>query len=225
MLSEQWHFLARITCICFIAWLSLVVVYHKFDSTWWGISIWWFAIFLTLVAVGIMVHYKQFNPQVRTSKVMQNSLVFYLIFSLVAGVLMTESTFGQAQSSYSYSHTRTGMIFSTYTGNRNSQEAESAHITESGSGESSHTGSSSGKGAGYLFLILLILVALFASAIVPHFWVIAGFMTIVLLLLLTIKEFRRASLRAGVLEARRLRKQRKKEKSREERKRKRTTYA
>src|SRR5437879_393510 len=119
MVSEKRHSLALITFVCFIFWLSLVVVYHKFDSTWWGISIWWFAILLTLAAVGIAAHFKQFNPKVATSKTMQYGLAVYLLFSLVAGVLMTESTFGQAQSAssgYSYSHTRAGTIFTSYTG-------------------------------------------------------------------------------------------------------------
>lgn len=217
---QRLYSLAVVTAGCFILWIALVIIYHKFDSTWWGISIWWFAILLILGAIGIVAHYKQFNHQVATPKFLLYGLLFYVFFSLVTGIVMTESSPGQVQSGpsgYNYSHTHAGAIF---TGIGKNSSTEDSHSTENASGEGFH----GGKGAGYLLIFLLILALLFASAIFPHFWVIGSLMVLILLSLLIFKEYRRAAFRVHMLEERKMRKLQKKEKSREKRERKQRNF-
>lgn len=109
--------------------------------------------------------------------------------TMLLGITFAEPKLEEAQSTgyssaaYDYSHTPSGRVYYQFI-NFGGSGGESSAATSSTSAPKL-----SGKGWGVVILIVMVIVLIFASAIVPHFWVAAGLGALLLLTTITIIEF------------------------------------
>lgn len=179
------HILAFFSTLTTILWLWAVIAYHKLGAEWFGINIWIFAIVLALVFVGVAALFRLFSPDDSTPRLVLAFLAIFIVVSLVEGVFISEPSLTPQHSS--------GQATASSDGGGSSNFFYYYWHESTTSHSSSSSSSSSSKGEGYVILFLLLIALLLLSAIIPHFWVIAIFIGMILLWGFTIKEFKRAS--------------------------------
>lgn len=167
------------------AWLAAVTVFGEWGADWWHISIWlWGLALIAVVSVGLWAFGWLRFP---VANWMLWVLVIYFLLSAGAGAYFTEAATngGIPRSATAQEHTdqkyddnyrysRAGGFYYYYIYSGSYAPSESS---------GSSTTSCSGKSCGGLALVIVLLVLLLASALIPHFWVIATLCGIVLWLL------------------------------------------
>lgn len=183
---EKRHILTITAFGCSCLWLWAVVAFDKWGAQWWGISIWVYAVVCALAFIGIAALLRLLDIDDTTPKVVLCCLGLFVVLSLAEGAFISEPMLRQqastSHSSMSSSDDSSHSSFFYYSWWHSA-------TTSNSSSSSSH--SSNSKGAGYVLLVLLLIALLILSAIIPHFWVVAVFVGVVLLWCFTVKEFRR----------------------------------
>jgi hypothetical protein len=191
-MSMKWYqVLGLFTILSTFLWAWGLFAYGKLAATWWGISIWPFAILITAAVVGIAWFFDLLDPEEATPKKFLIFLVVFMLLSAFEGIYINEPMLQQAAQAHQTA---------SEPGQHHGDEHESTFFyyswwssaTSSSSSSTHSTSSSNSKGAGYVILVLLIIALLLLSAIVPHFWIVSLFVSLVLLWLFSYKEYRRA---------------------------------
>ncbi|GHP00688.1 hypothetical protein KSF_107350 [Reticulibacter mediterranei] len=186
---EKRYMLAMTATTCMLLWGWAIVAFHKWDAQWWGIGIGVYAMVGMLMSMGIAALLGLLDSEERTPNLVLCGVVLFVLLSLAEGVFISEPALGQPTAtnhSVTTSHDEENNTHSSFFYYSWWHEA-----TSSDSSSSAH--SSSSKGAGYVTLFLLLLALLLLSAIIPHFWVVAACIGVMLLWCFTIKEYKRAS--------------------------------
>jgi hypothetical protein len=177
MTTRQWTFTGILSMIA-VVWTLLILSFHKWDATWFGISMWIFGIPIVLALFGAFEWMYQYFFSGETTTTICALLLAFTLFSALAGVAFTEpqtnpeygSGYPQNQSSqnqYDYRYSRAGGLYYYY------YPLYFGGSSSSSSSTTTSSSSSSNKGMAYLVLCIGLFVLLIASAVIPHFWVIA----------------------------------------------------
>lgn len=193
-----------------VAWFVAVSYFSEWRANWWNISIFLIGVVIIGVVGFITYHLGDYVAENHDGR-MPNWLIWsvtgFFVLSMFLGTFCTEAATNggiprtaqaQGQSNQtrdddSFRYSRTGWIYYYWFYAGSSSRASS-------SGEdTSPSMSCSGKscdGYAVVILIAIALALLLLSVFVPHFWVIATLLAIVLFLAFTWREFAEAK-RAG----------------------------
>lgn len=174
-----------VTIVLFLGVAAGIIVFKEWNSGIWGIPTLIIALILAAVAVGLASKLKIFKPRDVTPTWIIGCIAGYVLLSFLLGAIFAEpvSVQSTAPSANPYEHTRSIGVYHAFFPSSGSTTESERTDTHTSSGRS-------GKGAGIVILIIIVLVLLFGSAVIPHFWIAATFMGIVLMAFFTWKDFK-----------------------------------
>ena len=194
------HFMFVATLIATIIFVAYTSHYDEWGSTWGPFSVILIAAILSSVLF-LFVRLTEWwtDHDWHTPNKVLIIPVVGLIICMGLGIYMTEPIeYGglsayqqenqQSPQTYDFSRTR---IYPTYFYYFGSSSSSSSSATLGSS--SVHVPTCSGKGcSGYLVLLLiaLVIILIIGSAIIPHFWILAGIILLTIMVITTIRELR-----------------------------------
>jgi hypothetical protein len=182
-------------------WFYQVYNYQKFSAAWGAFNVLFLGIILALVAGALLLMSSWFTDGESAPGLFIGIAVGTLLIAILGGPFMTEpiergALVSQAgvqlspsspeyqQTAYQRSRAGGWFYYSFY----------SNHTTVNSSSGSSSSGSFScgkdcGKGLVAVFLVILAIIVICGSLFVPHFWVAGGLIFLVILWLMTYREW------------------------------------
>lgn len=173
-----------------------LLAYNKFTADWYGFNVVLISLAASTCVAFLIARTEWFSDQTfRTPMQIFLIPLAALVFCVGIGIYMTEpleiggpSAYqaGQNQTQeYNYDNTRAHSTVGYYWGGSSSRSSS----VGAGSGFKCN-----GKGCGYavlvIILVILVLVLMICSALVAHFWVMAGMLLLTIMLMIAIHELR-----------------------------------
>lgn len=173
------------------AYLWALAHFHKFtDAKWFGsLPVGVITILLAVLMAFIGRRTRWFNNTLYRTP--NKAIAFVLLSSILAfglGLYMTEATpYSQGESaSYHYNGTR-AHHFIYYT----VRSSDSGYHSSGGSSSNTQCGKGCGEGVLFLLVVLLAIILIVGSALIPHFWVLAVGIFLVMEWIILLQEARR----------------------------------
>lgn len=178
------------------ALIVLVVKFQKIDAMWGPVSVVLIGIIVAALVAFVLTRFEWYQePYDSARTLLLGVLVVGFILTAFLGVYFTEpiesgGTLTQSQvdsrgrQAYDYGASRTGHWYFLNFGGGTSSSSSSS----SGSSSSKIDLDDGGEALAYLFIILLVVALVIASAIVPHFWIVALLTITVLMAMVAWRE-------------------------------------
>ena len=180
---------SALTLISGGVWLVLYLYYDKFNAEWFGINVIYVSAMAAFLTGIVIVRFRWFqNRFLSTPMKMYIILIGGFLLSTFLGIYLTEPVSRVNMSDeevqfYQYSRSRAGGYYLYYFGDTVDLGANiAADVADT---------DLDGEAVVILFLTVLVLVLIFASAVIPHFWVLAGVVLITVMGTLLYKDVTR----------------------------------
>lgn len=178
---KKFSYIVIFVLACVILFV-LMNYYDKFSATWGSIPVIFVAIPVSVLVVFLMSQLAWFKEIYQARSGLAFTILFVgLVICCFTGIYLTEPTDyqkGPNAMSYDYERTRSGnyalYLFGDMLGESTGIAADSVDLD--------------GEAALVLFAIALVAILLLSSAIIPHFWVVAGCVLIAAMGLIIVRD-------------------------------------
>lgn len=166
----------------------MYIDYEKYKATWWGVNVTLISLPLGVaVAFGMRLLFEYFlGVGFMLKRWAFIMLTFATLLAPVLGKYVAEAPkstpeYEQLDQNERYRQSR-GYYFI------NSFSQSSSSVSDDSGGGGGFDCDDCGEGIAYLLLIVLVLIMLIGSAFIPHFWILAGFTFLSLMLMYIVNE-------------------------------------